>query len=58
MVCKIFSACKASSNGGYTGSRAYVLYCSMVAPFDNAHIRVNIPRLEEAIKHGDSAGDR
>ncbi|KAJ7596782.1 dual-domain HisK/Mak2 protein kinase [Mycena floridula] len=38
--------------------RAQVLYSSMVAGFDSAHLRANIPRLEEAIKLGISAGDR
>lgn len=39
-------------------SRAQVLYCAMVSGFDNIHIRANIPRLEEAVKFGNSAGDR
>ena len=30
----------------------------MVSGFDNVHIRANLPRLEEAIKYGQSAGDR
>ncbi len=30
----------------------------MVSGFDNVHIRANVPRLEEAIKYGQSAGDR
>ncbi|KAK7468476.1 Chk1 protein kinase [Stygiomarasmius scandens] len=38
--------------------RAYVLYCAMVAGFDNVHMRSNLPRLEEAYKYGSSAGDR
>ncbi|KAH9927462.1 histidine kinase [Epithele typhae] len=38
--------------------RALVLYVSMVSGFDNVHIRANIPRLEEAIKYGQGAGDR
>ncbi|THU88468.1 hypothetical protein K435DRAFT_830560 [Dendrothele bispora CBS 962.96] len=38
--------------------RAYVLYCAMVSGFDNVHIRSNLPRLEEAFKYGNSAGDR
>ncbi|TFK30704.1 dual-domain HisK/Mak2 protein kinase [Coprinopsis marcescibilis] len=37
--------------------RAQVLYCSMVSGFDNTHLRSNIPRLEEALKYGQSAGD-
>jgi hypothetical protein len=39
-------------------SRAIVLFAAMVAPFDNVHIRVNIPRLDDAIKYGNSSGDR
>ena len=39
-------------------SRAQVLFCSMVSGFDNVHIRANLPRLEQAIKYGNSAGDR
>jgi hypothetical protein len=39
-------------------SRSLVMYCSMVSAFDNVHIRSNLPRLEEAIKYADSAGDR
>ncbi|PPQ67388.1 hypothetical protein CVT25_005967 [Psilocybe cyanescens] len=38
--------------------RAQVLFCSMVSGFDNVHIRANIPRLEQAVKYGNSAGDR
>ncbi|KAF9473185.1 hypothetical protein BDN70DRAFT_997771 [Pholiota conissans] len=38
--------------------RAQVLFCSMVSGFDNMHIRANLPRLEQAIKYGNSAGDR
>ena len=30
----------------------------MVSGFDNVHIRANVPRLEQAIKYGQSAGDR
>ncbi|KAH6917111.1 dual-domain HisK/Mak2 protein kinase [Coprinopsis sp. MPI-PUGE-AT-0042] len=37
--------------------RAQVLYCALVSGFDNIHIRANIPRLEEALKYGYSAGD-
>ena len=40
------------------GSRAQVLFCSMVSGFDNMHIRANLPRLEQAVKYGNSAGDR
>lgn len=39
-------------------SRAQVLFCAMVSGYDSVHVRVNIPRLEEAIKYGNSAGDR
>ena len=39
-------------------SRAQVLFCAMVSGFNNVHIRANVPRLEEAIKYGQSAGDR
>ncbi|KAF8349828.1 hypothetical protein F5887DRAFT_942564 [Amanita rubescens] len=38
--------------------RAQVLFCAMVSGFDNVHVRANLPRLEEAIKHGSGAGDR
>ncbi|KAF9056453.1 histidine kinase [Panaeolus papilionaceus] len=38
--------------------RAQVLFCAMVSGFDNVHIRANLPRLELAIKLGNSAGDR
>jgi hypothetical protein len=30
----------------------------MVSGFDNVHIRANLPRLEQAVKYGNSAGDR
>lgn len=30
----------------------------MVSAYDNVHIRSNLPRLEEAIKYANSAGDR
>jgi hypothetical protein len=30
----------------------------MVSGFDNVHIRSNLPRLEDALKYGNSAGDR
>lgn len=39
-------------------SRAKVLYCAMVSGFDSVHLRTYIPRLEEAVKDGNSAGDR
>ncbi|KAL0581381.1 Chk1 protein kinase [Marasmius crinis-equi] len=38
--------------------RANVLFCAMVSPYDNVHLRTTIPRLEDAIKYGNSAGDR
>ncbi|KAG6919550.1 hypothetical protein DXG01_004213 [Tephrocybe rancida] len=38
--------------------RAQVLFCAMVSGYDSVHIRVNIARLERAIKYGDGAGDR
>ncbi|KAI0666240.1 histidine kinase [Trametes maxima] len=38
--------------------RALALFSIMVSGFDNVHIRVNVPRLEESIKFGQSAGDR
>ncbi|PBL00451.1 histidine kinase [Armillaria gallica] len=38
--------------------RAQVLYCSMVSGYDSMHISTMIPRLEEAIQYGNSAGDR
>ncbi|KAI0271645.1 histidine kinase [Gloeopeniophorella convolvens] len=38
--------------------RSLVLYCSMVSAYDNVHIRSNLPRLEEATKYANSAGDR
>ncbi|KZT06226.1 histidine kinase [Laetiporus sulphureus 93-53] len=42
----------------YEKCRALVLFSSMVAGFDTVHIRANLARLEEAIKYGQSAGDR
>ncbi|KAJ8091390.1 Chk1 protein kinase [Marasmius tenuissimus] len=38
--------------------RANVLFVAMVSPYDNVHIRTTIPKLEDAIKYGNSAGDR
>ncbi|KAH9075705.1 histidine kinase [Lactarius deliciosus] len=38
--------------------RSLVMYCSMVSAYDNVHIRSNLPRLEEATKYANSAGDR
>lgn len=38
--------------------RAQVLFCGLVSGFDSAHIRGVLPRLEEAVKHGNGAGDR
>ncbi|GBE78499.1 histidine kinase [Sparassis crispa] len=42
----------------YEKGRALVLFCSMVSGYDNVHIRVNLPRLEEALKYGQSSGDK
>ncbi|RDB29051.1 Peroxide stress-activated histidine kinase mak2 [Hypsizygus marmoreus] len=38
--------------------RAQVLFCAMVSGYDSVHVRANIPRLLEAVKYGNSAGDR
>ncbi|KAK7029643.1 Chk1 protein kinase [Paramarasmius palmivorus] len=38
--------------------RATVLFCALVAPYDNVHLRTTLPKLEEALKYGNSAGDR
>ncbi|KAG5220648.1 Ser-Thr histidine kinase [Salix suchowensis] len=38
--------------------RAQVLYCSMVSGFDSCHIRANVAVMDEAIRLGNSAGDR
>ncbi|GLB36534.1 putative GAF domain containing protein [Lyophyllum shimeji] len=45
---------------GHSGEkcRAQVMYCVMVSGYDSVHIRANIPRLQDAIKHGNGAGDR
>ena len=43
---------------GSDRSRAQFLFSIMVSGFDNVHIRANVPRLEQAIKYGQSAGDR
>ncbi|KAH9921391.1 histidine kinase [Fomitopsis serialis] len=42
----------------YEKCRALVLFSSMVSGFDNVHIRANLTRLEEALKYGQSAGDK
>ena len=34
------------------------MYSSMVSAYENVHIRSNLPRLEEATKYANSAGDR
>ena len=39
-------------------SRVLLLYSSRIVGFDSAHLRANLPRLEEAYKYGISAGDR
>ncbi|EGO28466.1 STKc type histidine kinase [Serpula lacrymans var. lacrymans S7.9] len=44
--------------GSFDKCRANVLFAALVAPYDNMHIRANLPRLEEALKYGHSAGDR
>ncbi|KAI0090021.1 histidine kinase [Irpex rosettiformis] len=38
--------------------RSLLLFCSLVSGYDSIHIRSNIPRLESALKYGQSAGDR
>ncbi|OBZ79765.1 Peroxide stress-activated histidine kinase mak2 [Grifola frondosa] len=38
--------------------RALLLFSAMVSGFDNVHIRANLARLEEALKYGQSSGDR
>ncbi|KZT67653.1 histidine kinase [Daedalea quercina L-15889] len=42
----------------YEKCRALVLFASMVSGFDNVHIRANLTRLEQALKYGQSAGDK
>lgn len=44
--------------GNMEKCRALVLYSAMVSGFDSVHIRANLPRLQEALKQGESAGDR
>ena len=39
-------------------SRALLLFCALVSGYDGVHIRTNVARLEEALKYGQSAGDR
>jgi hypothetical protein len=39
-------------------SRAQVLFCALVSGYEQTHLRLNIPRLEEAIQYGETAGDR
>lgn len=39
-------------------SRALVLYCALVSGYDNVHLRSCLPRAEEALKYGQSGGDR
>ncbi|KAF8061003.1 hypothetical protein FPV67DRAFT_1673829 [Lyophyllum atratum] len=53
-------ALKIAEMHGHSGEkcRAQVLYCAMVSGYDSVHIRANIPRLEDAIKYGNGAGDR
>ncbi|KAF9454975.1 dual-domain HisK/Mak2 protein kinase [Macrolepiota fuliginosa MF-IS2] len=38
--------------------RAQVLFCALASGFDQTHLRSNIIRLEEAVRYGDTAGDR
>ncbi|GJE87861.1 histidine kinase [Phanerochaete sordida] len=38
--------------------RALLLFAPLVSGYDSAHYRTNIPRLEQALKFGQSAGDR
>ncbi|EKM60729.1 uncharacterized protein PHACADRAFT_155836 [Phanerochaete carnosa HHB-10118-sp] len=38
--------------------RALLLFCPLVSGYDSAHFRTNVPRLEQALKFGQSAGDR
>ncbi|KAJ3575904.1 hypothetical protein NP233_g779 [Leucocoprinus birnbaumii] len=38
--------------------RAQVLFCGLAAPFDQAHLSSNLERLGEAIRYGETAGDR
>ncbi|KAK7694195.1 hypothetical protein QCA50_001375 [Cerrena zonata] len=38
--------------------RALVLYCALVSGYDNVHLRSCLPRAEEALKYGQSGGDR
>ncbi|KIP05676.1 hypothetical protein PHLGIDRAFT_128752 [Phlebiopsis gigantea 11061_1 CR5-6] len=38
--------------------RALLLFCPLVGGYDSAHYRTNLPRLEQALKYGQSAGDR
>lgn len=53
-----FIQCTRLSPLHLNNSRALVLFCAMVSGYDTVHIRSNIPRLEEAIRYGESAGDR
>lgn len=39
-------------------SRALLLFVSFISGYDNVHIRTNLPRVEDALKYGQSAGDR
>lgn len=39
-------------------SRALLLFCPLVSGYDSVHIRANIPRLEDSLKYGQSAGDK
>lgn len=39
-------------------SRSLLLFSALVSGYDGVHIRTNVARLEEALKYGQSAGDR
>ncbi|KAF5355680.1 hypothetical protein D9756_004007 [Leucocoprinus leucothites] len=41
-----------------TKCRAQVLFCGLIAGFDQAHLSSNLERLREAVRYGDTAGDR
>ncbi|KAH8086606.1 histidine kinase [Cristinia sonorae] len=38
--------------------RALLLFVNFISGYDNVHIRSNLPRAEDALKYGQSAGDR
>nr|GAT57553.1 histidine kinase [Mycena chlorophos] len=53
-------ALKIADRHGGSGDkcRAHLLYGSMVAGYDNVHIRANLERMQIAMQYGHSAGDR